>query len=247
MITNKEKEQRENDFWTNDPEEGPNVFGLYGVVNKMYEAKAFLEKLTKYKYYFSNADTIVELGAGQGWASCIVKHLFTDSTVYATDLCPDAIKSLPKWEKIFNVTIDKSYACKSNELPFENDSIDLTFCFQAAHHFSEQKSTIQEIHRILKPGGVCLYLREPSCRKYIYPLAYKRVNNNRPTVPEDVLIYKDIIKMGKQTGFHVNHAFDTSCTGHNSFAGVYYYILGKIGFLKHFFPCTSDITFIKNL
>jgi SAM-dependent methyltransferase len=245
LLTNEEKERKENDFWANDPEEKPGVFGIYGVINKMYEAKAFLEKLTKYKPYFSKARSIVELGAGQGWASCIVKHLFVDSTVYATDLCADAIKSLPKWEKIFNVTIDKSYACKSNELPFEDGSIDLVFCFQAAHHFSKQKSTLEEIHRILKPGGVCLYLREPSCRKYIYPLAYKRVNNGRPMVPEDVLIYKDIIKIGKRAGFHVDHAFDTSCTAHHGFAGMYYFILSKIGFLKHLLPCTSNITFIK--
>jgi len=246
MITDKEKEQRENDFWANDAEENPNVFGIYGVINKMYEAKAFLEKVTAYKNYFSKADSIVELGAGQGWASCIIKHLFIDSKVYTTDLCIDAIKSLHKWEKIFNVTIDKSYACRSNELPFEDNSIGLVFCYQAAHHFSEQKKTIKEIHRILKPGGICLYLREPSCRKYIYPLAYKRVNKNRPHVPEDVLVYKEIIKMGKREKFHVNHVFDTSCTAHHSFAAVYYFILSRIGFLKHFLPCASDIIFTKD-
>ena len=245
MVTNEEKEKKEIEFWINDPEENPNVFGIYGVINKMYEAKAFMEKVTIYYNYFSEADSILEIGGGQGWASCIIKNIFNKAKVYASDLSADAIHSLNKWEKIFNVSLDNSFACRSNEIPLDDSSVGLVFCFQAAHHFTEHEKTIKEINRILKPGGICLYLREPSCKKYIYTLAYKRVNKKRPIVHEDVLIYKGIIKIGQQNGFHVTHLFDTSSTCHHSFAAVYYYFLGKIKFLKYFFPCSSDFVFVK--
>jgi len=245
MMTNEEKEKKEIDYWVNDPEENPNVFGTYGVVNKMYEAKAFMEKITMYHKYFSESDSILEIGAGQGWASCIVKNLFNESKAYISDLSSDAIRSVNKWENIFNVKIDNSFACRSHEIPLEDNSIDLVFCFQAAHHFTDHEKTLKEINRILKSGGVCLYLREPSCKKYIYQFAYKRVNRNRPIVHEDVLIYKDIVNIGQRNGFQVTHAFDTSCTGHHAFSAVYYYILGKVKFLKYLVPCSSDFIFIK--
>ena len=53
--------------------------------------------------------------------------------------------------------------------------------------------------------------------------AYRRVNKKRPNVPEDVLIYKEIVKLGQQAGFHANHVFDTSITGLQGFAAFYYY------------------------
>ena len=244
-MTTEEKEQMEKNFWKDDPEENPNIFSIYNVMNKMYEAKAFLEKTVIYHSYFSKADSILELGGGQGWASCIIKKIFTDSRVYATDLSSEAIKSLHKWEKIFDVVIDESFTCKSYEIPLDNDSIDLVFCFQAAHHFSEHCKTLKDIYRVLKPDGVCLYLREPSCKKYIYPLAYRRVNNKRPNVPEDVLVYKEIVKFGELKGFRVSHKFDTSCTARHEFAAVYYYLLKKVKFLKFFLPCASDFIFHK--
>jgi len=246
MITNDEKERKEIEYWKNDPNENPNVFGINVIVNKMYEAKAFMEKVSTYYKYFSEADSILEIGGGQGWASCIVKNIFTESKVYSSDLSADAICSVSKWEKLFSVKIDNSFSCRSNEIPIEDSTVGLVFCFQAAHHFTEHEKTLKEIYRILKPGGVCLYLREPSCKKYIYPFAYRRVNKNRPVVHEDVLIYKEIIKTGQKCGFQVTHQFDTSCTGHHAFAAVYYYLLSKIKFLKYFLPCGSDFVFAKN-
>lgn len=49
---------------------------------------------------------------------------------------------------------------------------------------------MKEIYRVLKDGGICLYLHEPSCRQYLYKLAFERVNRKRPKVPEDVLLFK---------------------------------------------------------
>ena len=240
-MTIEEKEKKELAHWANDPEENPDVFGIYGVLNKMYESRAFVKKLTAYNEYFMNADSILELGAGQGWASCITKNIFSTSTVYVSDLSLDAIKYLHKWEKIFNVNIDKSFACRSNEIPLDNDFINLIFCFQSAHHFTKHNDTMKEINRVLKPGGVCLYLSEPSCMKYMHSFAYKKINETRPNVPEDVLIYEEILKIGNENGFIVKNIIDSAFPCQN----ICHYLIRKIKLHKYLLICSSDFIFIK--
>ncbi len=105
----------------------------------------------------------------------------------ATDISEFAVLSLPKWERLFEVEVDNSYACTSYETSESDDSIDQVFCFAAAHHFLAHKRTLHEISRILKPGGISFYFHEPATPKYLYSLAYWRVNRKRPQVPEDVL------------------------------------------------------------
>lgn len=72
-----EKEQKEIYFWKNSPLENPESESIENLVNKFSEAKVLLEKLTTYKEYFNKSQSILELGSGQGWASCIVKKCFT--------------------------------------------------------------------------------------------------------------------------------------------------------------------------
>ncbi len=64
------KEQIEIDFWKNSIYENPDIFTIPNIVYKLSEAKIFLKKIEKYKNYISNSLTVLEVGAGQGWASC---------------------------------------------------------------------------------------------------------------------------------------------------------------------------------
>jgi ubiquinone/menaquinone biosynthesis C-methylase UbiE len=51
---------------------------------------------------------------------------------------------------------------KTNDLPFENDSIDFITCLQVIHHIPDKKYTLSQLYRILKPGGIIL-VREHNC------------------------------------------------------------------------------------
>jgi hypothetical protein len=71
--------------------------------------------------------------------------------------------------------------------------------------------------------------------------AYKRVNKVRPEVPEDVLRYKEILNIAKETGFNkVKIIFRPILTNRRPFETIYYYIMGKIKFLQKILPCTGD-------
>ena len=149
------KEQLEIDAWKNSPTEAPGVDSVENLVNKMTDAPVFMEAFERHRARFEAATRILELGAGQGWASCLVKkRLGSGKHVVASDISPFAVESVGIWERVFNVKLDASLHCRSYEIPVDAGSFDLVFTFQAAHHFVAHRRTLRELHRVLAPGGV---------------------------------------------------------------------------------------------
>jgi SAM-dependent methyltransferase len=146
---------------------------------------------------------------------------------------------------VFKVQIDQHYACKSYNIPEEDASLDCVFCFAAAHHFVAHRRTLQEIARVLSPGGNCLYFYEPSCPSFWHPLAYRRVNRKRPEVPEDVLIYSKIRDLASDAGLNYDLQFYPSTLKRGAVETVYYTLLGEIHPLQRLLPCTVNYHFSK--
>ena len=120
-----EKQKSEIEYWRDSEHESPESDSIYNIINKMGEAVVFVDCINRYLDRFRVAEKILEIGAGQGWASCIYKRMFPKAHITTTDISPFAIKSLEKWEHIWNVKIDDAYACKSHETQENTSSIDL--------------------------------------------------------------------------------------------------------------------------
>jgi len=240
-----EKELREIADWQNYDANNP-IDELEHLMETFLRARHLFRKTSDYNDIFKSSKTILEIGAGSGWASCFIKKLFSDKTVIASDISEHALNLSKKWESILGVTLDKLLICKSYNIELEDNSTDLVFAFHAAHHFVHHKETLKEIHRILKPGGICLYLQEPSCRQFLYKLAVQRANSKRPgTEIEDLLIYKKILKMAQDVGFDSAIKFDNCHHNREFMAQNYYFILGKMPFLNHIIPSAADYIFKK--
>ncbi len=218
---------------------------LGNLANKLSELRWLLPKFTLYRREFENAHSVLELGGGEGWASCVVKHLYPQHRVLVSDISESAIKGAPKWERIFESSLDQRFACKSYEVPLPDNSIDLIFSFQAAHHFGLHLETLREVARILTPGGTCIYLNEPSCRKYLYPIAKWRVNAKRPECPEDVLVFEELRRIAGQLGFSLQVKYSTVTINRGVFEGVYYKFLSMFPVFCKLLPCTADFVFRK--
>jgi len=239
------KERSEIEFWRDSPAERPEADSVESFIHKMSEARVLLEELQYHHIYFTRASSILELGAGQGWASCLVKKLFPGSRVLASDISSYAIASAGKWEEIFKVKLDGTFHCRSYEIPLSEGEVDLVFCFQSAHHFVRHRRTLREVYRVLRSGGICLYLFEPSCRAFLHKAAHARVNRKRPEVPEDVLIYSKILKLGREAGFRSEVRFNPTLTNRGPKELLYYYLLEKLPPLRHLLPCSADFLFFK--
>jgi len=245
-FTAEERERREIAFWSDSEKERPGAFSVDLLTHKMSEGRILLEKLDRFADYFNDASTIVELGGGQCWASCMVKaQVGQHTTVIGTDIAPDAIASVSQWERVLNVRLDRTEACRSYSTPFDDHSVDLVFTFAAAHHFGAHRRTLAEVARILRPGGHALYLHEPGCRDWIYRAALKRVLAKRPVVPEDVLRYRHLMELAQEAGLVPELHYAPTTTYRGGVETVYYLGLQRLPPLQRLLPCTFDMVLQK--
>ena len=240
-----EKERIEIDYWRDSETEGPGIDSLDNLLNKMGEARIFLAYLRKLRNLHAERGTVFELGAGQGWSSCIYKRLFPQAEVVATDISTYAIDSIDFWHRILAVEVDRHYACRSYVTAEADSSVDLVYCFAAAHHFAEHASTLAEVHRILKPGGRAIYLHEPVCGRLLYPLAYKRVNAVRPEVPEDLLVVAELREMAARTGLECTVMSNQELLGSWAFPTANYRLQRLVPLLARFLPSSATFVFSK--
>lgn len=233
------------EFWRGSKDESPEADSIYNIVNKISDTGVLLDCLNRHRAKLTSDGRALEIGGGQGWASCVYKKQFPNAHVTATDISEYAIMSLPKWERLFEVKIDNSYACTSYEIHESDASLDQIFCFAAAHHFLAHKRTLREIFRVLKPRGKAFYFHEPATPKYLYSLAYWRVNRKRPQVPEDVLITPELRKLAREIGLDLHVDYYPSIIKRGAFETVYFFVLSRIPFLQRILPCSAIFIFTK--
>ena len=233
------------EFWRTSPTENPGSNAVENILNKCAEARILLRELRMHRNFFEQASVVLELGAGQAWGSVLAKREFPHLVTYASDISPYAVRSVSKLEHVFSSRVDRVFACPSNKIPLEDESVDLVFCFQAAHHFRLHRTTLVEIKRVLKTKGVCLYLQEPCCPRIWYPVARWRVNRKRPEVPEDVIVHRKLVAIAEEIGFSASCNLVPHTMNREPVEALYYAFLGRIKPLQYFFPCSADFIFCK--
>jgi len=241
----KAKQKLEIEFWKDSKSQSPESDSIQNIVNKMSDAQVFLDCLNRHREKLPKYGRVLELGAGQGWATCIYKRLFPEAYLISTDISEFAVKSLPKWERIFEVAIDHSYACKSYEIHEDDASLDMVFCFASAHHFLAHKRTLSEIARVLRPGARAIYFHEPATPRLFYPPVFRHMNRKRDTVPEDVLIIPEIQKLARLAGLYLNVDYYPSLIKRGPLETVYFYILGRFPLLQRILPSSANFIFLR--
>lgn len=239
------KEQIEIEFWEKSQFESPKHFSPQNLNNKLQECVNLDYKINKYLPYVSGKKNVLEVGSGQGWASCYMKHKFLpDANFTVTDISKFAVESVRYWEEHFDVKMTKTYASKSYSIGEQDESFDLIFCYSAAHHFVLIEETLTELKRLLTKDGHIIFFYEPTCSLLLYPLFYRYVNSMPHSTPEDVLIPSKIKRMCKTIGLQYENNYDTKVViDRNKRTTQYFNLLNSFPFLQHLVPSSSDLVF----
>lgn len=137
------------------PSRGNPVSRFLRKMTKFLWAKASMEHLESIRSYeldfakqfFPCAGKVLEIGAGTGWQAQALQYLGLD--VQAIDLN----SSIHKENRIFPV-IDYD-GCT---IPFGDGAFDVVFSSNVLEHIPRLQSFQQEIHRVLKTGGVAVHI-----------------------------------------------------------------------------------------
>jgi ubiquinone/menaquinone biosynthesis C-methylase UbiE len=95
---------------------------------------------------------VLDVGCGTGLFAARMKAALPDAEVCGVDLVPDMLaRGKPRWQyhagQVFPIQGD------SERLPFASGSFDFVTCANSFHHYPHQDRAVQEMHRVLRPGG----------------------------------------------------------------------------------------------
>ncbi|KOX95327.1 class I SAM-dependent methyltransferase [Halorubrum tropicale] len=119
------------------------------------QAEAYLESrihregrdLDQLVEWVGTADRALDVATGAGHTAGALLEADANSVV-ATDIAPGMITTTSR------AFPDAAGAvCDAEKLPFTSESFDAVTCRIAAHHFPDPQAFVQEVARVLKPGG----------------------------------------------------------------------------------------------
>lgn len=103
----------------------------------------------------------IEIGAERGQRSLVMENALGASGS-AVDISYDLLKSCGYYQKAFGQPkAPLRVCCDVNNLPYRNNSLPFIFCYETLHHFPDPAPVVQEVYRVLAPGGFFFFDEEP--------------------------------------------------------------------------------------
>lgn len=99
---------------------------------------------------------ILDIGTGTGYLAFPLAEEYPLSTVYGIDIAENVIAKNNEYAKENGIPNIIFQIFDGLEYPFENETFDLIVTRYAFHHFPNVKKAIQQMHKLLVPGGKVL-------------------------------------------------------------------------------------------
>ncbi|HTX69295.1 MAG TPA: methyltransferase domain-containing protein [Thermoleophilia bacterium] len=100
------------------------------------------------------AETVVDYGAGTGIYTVAVATAVPQGKVFAVEALPELVSLLR--EKITPELEDRLCICETgdNVVPVDDGEADRVVMVDVLHHLHDQPEALEEVGRVLKPGGL---------------------------------------------------------------------------------------------
>jgi len=103
----------------------------------------------------------LEIGAGTGYFSLNLMAEGTIGELTATDIAPGMLTALAANAKGLGLDVD-CVETDAENLPFPDESFDLVLGHAVLHHIPDIDRAMEELERVLRPGGTLVFCGEPS-------------------------------------------------------------------------------------
>jgi ubiquinone/menaquinone biosynthesis C-methylase UbiE len=106
--------------------------------------------------YIKEGDSVLEIAPGAGYLSIELSKL-GKYKITGMDISKDLVEICTRNAKEAGVKIDFQQGNVSN-MPFNANTFNFIICFLEFKNFKEPLKALQEMHRVLKPGGTALIM-----------------------------------------------------------------------------------------
>lgn len=141
---------------------------------------------------------VLDYGSGTGWLARAIACLGCE--VKAVDVSEKALEAGRKIvaQDPLSVGLELEFTpIDAQRLPFADEFFDRIVCFSAFHHVADQKTTREEMYRILRKGGMAVF-NEPGYHSK-HPQSQQEMR--KYGVIENDIIVEDIDGIAKAIGF----------------------------------------------
>lgn len=122
--------------------------------NKMNASNELLYHLTLDNLQVKDGEHILEIGFGNGKFFRELNSKANNLTITGIDHSPNMVTEAVKINRDLHASGKlKTIAGSSNNLPFDDNSFDKILCINVIYFWENPALHLQEIHRVLKPGG----------------------------------------------------------------------------------------------
>lgn len=123
---------------------------------------------------------ILDIGSGTGQFPEVLHNAFPDCQVWALDLVRGMLEGgSERWKRLSGRV--HPVQADSERLPFADGFFDVLTCANSFHHYPNQAAAIQEMRRVLKPGGTLMLLdgfRDGLWGHFIFDICVATVEGN---------------------------------------------------------------------
>lgn len=112
---------------------------------------------------------LVDAGCGPGYLIANIAKSLPHLTIIGVDISQEMVNRAA--QNLSSLGLAEKVSFRQGDiqaLPFEVNSIDFLISTLSLHHWSEPKQALQEIHRVLKPGGQFLLFDIRRDSKYLF-------------------------------------------------------------------------------
>lgn len=148
-------------------------------------------------------DRVLEIGCGGGAGARMISENFMPERLYLMDLDSQMVSRAAS--QCADTACGEAYFCAADAamIPIKNGSMDTVFGFGFLHHVPSWKTSMTEIARVLKPGGIYFF-------EEYYPGAYQNWITRRILVhPEnDRFNSMDLKEAFSEVGLKLQQTFE---------------------------------------
>jgi ubiquinone/menaquinone biosynthesis C-methylase UbiE len=106
---------------------------------------------------YCTAGSILDIGTGPGWLLMKIHDQLPDLRVTGLDVSPSMVaKARKNIEKAGLSDVIEMKQGSANALPFDDNTFDVIVSTGSIHHWKQPEAGLNEVHRVLKPGGYAL-------------------------------------------------------------------------------------------